>query len=136
MISETQGSCLCGQVKFQIEGSFESFFFCHCKFCQKDTGSAHAANLFSTTARLNWLQGEDKVTAYHLPNTRHVKAFCATCGSAMPNLQMGGQLLVVPAGCLDSNVQIKPNAHIFCSSRASWDHDLEKVPKFEKAPGN
>ncbi|MFN3455173.1 MAG: GFA family protein, partial [Pseudobdellovibrio sp.] len=42
------GSCLCGQVEFKIQGVLESFFLCHCKYCQKDTGSAHSANLFST----------------------------------------------------------------------------------------
>lgn len=131
----TRGSCLCGQNKFEINGAFESFFFCHCKHCQKDTGSAHAANLFSTTAKLVWLQGEDQVASYNLPNTRHVKAFCKTCGSAMPNLQMEGKLLVVPAGSLDANVEITPNAHIFYASRANWDNELEKIPRINTVPG-
>ena len=131
-----RGSCLCGQIKFEIEGAFDSFFLCHCKFCQKDTGSAHAANLFSTKARLVWLRGEDYVTTYNLPATRHVKAFCQTCGSVMPTVQMGGKLLVVPAGCLDSTVSLSPTAHIFYSSRATWANELEKLPKIDKAPGN
>jgi len=46
------GSCLCGEVRFEIEGEFERFYLCHCEFCRKDTGSAHAANLFSSTAAL------------------------------------------------------------------------------------
>ena len=47
------GSCLCGDVRFIIEGEFKSFYLCHCNYCRKDTGSAHAANLFSTTAKLD-----------------------------------------------------------------------------------
>lgn len=134
--NKLQGSCLCGEVKYEIEGEFESFFLCHCKHCQKDTGSAHAANAFSTRAKLSWLGGEKNVTAYNLPNTRHVKAFCKTCGSAMPNIQMGGKLLVVPAGSLDSEVRLTPNAHIFYASRAVWDENLEKVLKIDKLPGS
>jgi hypothetical protein len=40
------GSCLCGKIHYEVTGEFEQFFFCHCKSCRKDTGSAHAANLF------------------------------------------------------------------------------------------
>ena len=48
------GSCLCGTVRFKVEGEFDSFYLCHCQHCQKDTGSAHAANLFSSSAKLIW----------------------------------------------------------------------------------
>jgi hypothetical protein len=47
---------------------------------------------------------------------------------------MQGKLLVVPAGSLDSDVPIAPNAHIFMSSRANWDDGLERFPKLEKLP--
>jgi hypothetical protein len=43
-------------------------------------------------------------------------------------MQMNGQRLVVPAGSLDSNVAIRPDAHIFAASKASWDHALEEIP--------
>ncbi|MFV8259218.1 GFA family protein [Bdellovibrio bacteriovorus] len=130
----SSGSCLCQSVTFEVTGAFESFFLCHCKHCQKDTGSAHAANLFSSSAKLNWLSGEDKITTYNLPSTRHIKSFCKQCGAAVPNLQMEGKLLVVPAGSLNTEVLIKPTAHIFCSSQASWTVDLDKVRKFDKLP--
>jgi hypothetical protein len=67
------GSCLCGKVRFEIEGEFQHFYLCHCDHCRKDTGSAHAANLFSSTAVLKWLMGEDKVRRFDLPDTRHSK---------------------------------------------------------------
>lgn len=128
------GSCLCGQAKFKIEGGFESFFLCHCKYCQKDTGSAHGANLFSGTATLTWLSGEEHVKSFQLPGTLHVKSFCEECGSAMPKLQMEGKLLVVPAGSLDTELTMRPNAHIFYGSKAHWEEDLEGVKKFEGLP--
>lgn len=134
MDSKHSGSCLCGQVKFNIEGTFESFFLCHCKYCQKDTGSAHGANLFSTNAQLKWLSGSEKVQTFTLPSTRHTKSFCVLCGSALPNRQMEGKLLVVPAGSLDSKITAKPDGHLFWSSRASWDDKLETIKQFEKFP--
>jgi hypothetical protein len=134
MSSSYRGSCLCGKVRFDVNGDFESFFLCHCEYCQKDTGSAHAANLFSSSARLNWVCGEDNVRTFHVPSTRHSKSFCATCGSALPKLQMNGALLVVPAGSLDCDVTIRPTAHIFVASKANWDDGLEHVPLIEKLP--
>ncbi|WDE01680.1 GFA family protein [Thalassomonas actiniarum] len=134
MSSKKTGSCLCGKVNFEIAGEFDNFFLCHCQYCQKDTGSAHAASLFSTSAKLNWLSGQDNIQTFNLPQTRHVKSFCLTCGSAMPNIQMDGQLLVVPAGSLDDEVSIQPNAHIFVSSKADWDDNLENIAKVDKFP--
>jgi hypothetical protein len=49
-------------------------------------------------------------------------------------MQMNGQLLVVPAGSLNSEVLIKPNAHIFVSRRAGWDDSLERVPTVDGFP--
>ncbi len=131
---EYKGSCLCKGVKFKVTGDFESFFLCHCRYCQKDTGSAHAANLFSTTAKLEWLKRKTEIRIFQLHNSHHVKAFCTNCGSALPNLQMDGKLLVVPAGCLDTKLEKRPNAHIFMSSKAGWDESLEKVKKIERLP--
>lgn len=133
-MAKIPGSCLCGRVKFEINGSFESFFLCHCKFCQKDTGSAHGANLFSGNATLSWLSGETNVKSFQLPGTVHVKSFCGECGSAMPKMQMEGKMLVVPAGSLDGEVTLKPTAHIFYSRNPAWAEGLERVNKFEELP--
>jgi len=134
MSTKHNGSCLCGAVNFEIEGDFDRFFFCHCEYCRKDTGSAHAANLFSSTATLKWLSGEDHVRQYNLPGTRHGKSFCGTCGSALPRSSPHGQMLIVPAGSLSTAVTTRPTAHIFMSSRANWDNALETVSKFDKFP--
>ena len=127
------GSCLCGTVSFEVKGEFDNFYLCHCHHCQKDTGSAHAANLFSRSAKLIWKFGADAVTSFTLPNTRHSKSFCKLCGSALPNNRTSG-MLVVPAGCLNGEVSMAPTAHIYLSSRACWDQKFEEVATFERLP--
>lgn len=127
------GSCLCATVRFEVEGDFERFYLCHCGHCRKDSGSAHTANLFTTTGKLRWLAGAEKVTQYTLPGTRHSRSFCSVCGSAMPVLQMDDALLVVPAGSMDTEIPLRPHAHIFSASRATWDKalaDISAVPGF------
>lgn len=130
----TSGSCQCGAVQFEIEGAFQSFFLCHCSRCRKDTGSAHAANLFSTTATITWLGGEETIAHYQVPETRHAKSFCSTCGAAVPSIQMDGALLVVPAGSLDGEPGISPTANICVASRAGWEDAMHDIPKFEGLP--
>lgn len=131
---EYRGSCLCRAVKYTVRGDFESFYFCHCRYCRKDTGSAHAANLFSTTATLEWIKGEPNVRTFQLKRTDHAKAFCSICGSALPNMQLEGRLLVVPAGSLDSRLDKPPDGHLFISDRADWDKSLEKARQFQRLP--
>ena len=132
MQRESLGSCLCGAVRFRVEGAFEHFYLCHCSNCRKDSGSAHAANLFSSTATLTWLSGREQVRTFNLPQTRHARSFCAICGSALPLATP--EFLVVPAGSLDTELAVVPDANIFTASRAAWDHDLALAPDFAAFP--
>lgn len=134
MSNRYAGSCLCGRVRFEIEGEFERFYCCHCTYCRKDTGSAHAANLFSSGATLSWTSGKSAVKEFTLPQSRHGKAFCATCGSALPMRQMNGAWLMVPAGSLDGEPPIEPTAHLFMSSKAGWEEAMKGIPIFAGLP--
>jgi hypothetical protein len=135
MTAASAGSCLCGAVRFEIAGAFDSFFLCHCARCRKGTGSAHGANLFAAQASLAWLSGADQVATYQVPGTRHARSFCMVCGAALPISQMDGALLVVPAGSLDGPAPIRPQAHLCWDSRADWDDDLDAAPRLSGLPG-
>jgi hypothetical protein len=127
------GSCLCQRVRFVVDGPLELFFLCHCSRCRKETGSAHGANLFSKSATLTWSSGEAFVKTYELPGTRFAKSFCAECGSALPNVRSAGGLLI-PAGSLDTDIDVRPNGHIQMASRANWDDGFADVPRFDVYP--
>lgn len=134
MDDSSTGCCLCGAVSFHISGTFDSFFLCHCARCRKGSGSAHAANLFSSTARLTWLSGANSVRHFRLPGTRHERGFCETCGSALPYLSGDGDVLVVPAGSLDTDPGLRPDAHICLANRADWDDALDIVEQIDGLP--
>jgi hypothetical protein len=129
---EYNGSCLCGNVQFKLIGEITNFYLCHCKYCRKDTGSAHASNLFFNKGILVWVKGEDKITKYNYNGTRHNKSFCSTCGSALPIKE--NDFIIVPAGSLDCHIDKIPDGHIFMESRGNWDNKLEALKKFEKLP--
>ncbi|MBX3724769.1 MAG: GFA family protein [Xanthomonadales bacterium] len=132
MTTHHHGACLCGAACYRVEGIVGRFYLCHCRHCRKDTGSAHAANLFLADARLDWLSGAGQVRHFALPGTRHARSFCATCGSALPYLL--GSTAVVPAGSLDSALAAVPDGHLFMASRADWDGDRVDVPRFARLP--
>jgi hypothetical protein len=127
------GACLCGTVQFQIVGKFEGFFLCHCSRCRKDSGSAHAANLFASAATVTWRSGQDSIRTYRLAGTRHTKSFCIECGSTLPRSSGAG--LMVPAGSIDSPIERRPDAHICFADRANWDDHLETIARLDGLPG-
>jgi hypothetical protein len=135
MVQKHAGSCLCNAVKFEMEGEFKKFFFCHCSRCRKTSGSAHCANLFAPGAKLTWLSGEDNIRFYQLEGANFARNFCSTCSTLVPIYVKARDMVVVPAGCLDTDIDIKPQAHIFTDSKGNWDEILNDIPRFEKMPG-
>ncbi len=136
MATPYRGQCLCGSVRFEITGPFKRFMLCHCSRCRRASGSAHVSNLFCKPEGLRWLSGEDRVRRFDLPGAeRFGKSFCETCGSPVPHVGKDGSYLLVPAGTLDDDPDIRPQAHIFCADRAVWDDDsLQQAPRFEQYP--
>lgn len=129
-----RGSCLCGAVRYTVDGPLAYIVFCHCSRCRKGTGTAHGANLVSTRATLEWSAGADRVRTFRLPATRHMRSFCDACGSPLPSSQGDGALLVVPAGSLDTAVGIERATHILCADRAGWEETIADAPRLDGLP--
>ena len=131
-----KGSCLCGAVKFEASGEPKRFYHCHCSRCRKATGTGHASNMFMQPGTLKWLAGEEQVRAYKVPEAqRFTNSFCATCGGRLPRQPPGTEMVVIPAGSLDSDAPIQPTARIFYGSRAAWSCGGDGLPVFpEYAP--
>jgi len=131
-----KGSCLCGAVKFEASGEPKRFYHCHCSRCRKATGTGHASNMFMQPGTLKWLAGEEQVRAYKVPEAqRFTNSFCATCGGRLPRQPPGTEMVVIPAGSLDSDAPIQPTARIFYGSRAAWSCGGDGLPGFpEYAP--
>jgi hypothetical protein len=128
-----KGSCLCGAVTYEAAGEAQRFFFCHCSRCRKASGSAHAANIFLQPGTLRFLTGEDQVRKFRLPEAaRFANHFCGNCGARLP--RQGGDTVVIPAGSLNTEAPIAPQARIFMDSRAPWSCHGDEVPCFEQLP--
>lgn len=130
-----EGQCLCEAVKYQVEGEFESLYLCHCSRCKRSTGTAFAANIFSSTARINWLAGKENKKNFTLGNTRHTKCFCNNCSSPLP-YNLDGNMIVIPSGSLNTEIELKPTAHIFCDSKANWEKYIDESVEYAELVKN
>ena len=129
------GSCLCGAVKYEVAGEAKRFYHCHCSRCRKATGAAHASNLFLQPAALNWLSGQEQVRAFKVPQAvRFTNQFCGICGARLPRQPQGSDTVVLPAGSLDVEAPIAPQARIFAGSRANWSCSGDGLPIHEGLP--
>ncbi|WP_317930716.1 GFA family protein [Halioxenophilus sp. WMMB6] len=133
-MSKISGSCLCVAVTFECEREFSSFHLCHCEQCQKTTGSAHAANLFTNINNIHWLSGEALIRRYDVPGRAISSAFCGDCGSPVPYVSKSGQSLVIPAGSLNEPVAIAPQDQLFWHERADWYEEGIAANKIEGFP--
>ncbi|MCG8380012.1 MAG: GFA family protein [Proteobacteria bacterium] len=130
-----KGSCLCGEVTYEIKGPCKIFQYCHCSRCRKFTGSAHASNLFVPPEQFKWTTGEELIGRYEHPEAKYFATnFCKQCGSSLPWAVQGGRNIVVAAGTLDDDPGIKPMWNIFWQSRACWYEGHEQLPKFDEFP--
>ena len=128
-----RGSCLCGSVQYEISGEPKKFYHCHCMRCRKSSGTGHASNLLIQPGAIKWLKGEELIRSYKIPEAkRFTRCFCAVCGGQVPRYVKETDFIVIPAGSLDSDPAIQPQARIFWDSRASWSCSGDDLPVFSE----
>jgi hypothetical protein len=96
-----RGSCLCGEVAFELVRAAGREMDCHCSRCRCAHGSVHEANIFIDARKFRWLRGEEQVSSCGLPQDCHFgSAVCRSCGSAIPRVVRSVGIVVVPSGAL------------------------------------
>jgi hypothetical protein len=129
------GSCLCGAVSFTVTGEEHKFYHCHCQRCRKASGTGHASNLF-VRGSLHWNNGEELVRTYKVPKARRfTNTFCQACGARMPRFIAEFGVVFIPAGSLDDEPGLRPQARIFLGSKAEWSCDATELPQYAEYPG-
>lgn len=126
------GSCLCGDVSYRINGPLAEAHHCHCGYCRKEHGTPYATYAMAQAAELEWLSGKDKLVRYGSSPGFH-RWFCSRCGSIMPGEEFQ-DLVFVPLGNFDGDPGIEPSAHIFAGSKASWWNINDGLVQHEAFP--
>ena len=125
------GSCLCGEVKWQLDGIVELVNFCHCTMCRKIHGAPFGAFAHGNASDFRWLHGEPSISRYQSsPNV--YRCFCRVCGSGVPVVE--SDEVCIPAGSIDGDLGVRPSVHIFVGSKASWYEITDELPQFDRFP--
>ena len=130
------GGCLCGNIKYKFKREdVVSAGHCHCKDCQRITGSGKATIVFIRTndLKINEDYKVFSVTGYDGTNVH--RGFCPNCGSPIisfvteqPNLRF------IKAGSLDNSDWLKIESSFWSVSSCKWDPVNESLPSYPRNP--
>ena len=129
------GSCRCGQFSYEISAAPTFMVQCHCRDCQKMSGTGHMSIAFFKEGDVA-CSGETSSFAVTTDSgnesTRH---FCPTCGSRLYGVNSGRPgIVTVPVGTLDDSSWFRPERVIYTKHQKDWDITSEDLPRFEVTP--
>ena len=132
---EMTGGCLCGQVRYSANVEPAIVAVCHCKNCQKQTGTAFSVLVGVPKTALS-VQGNVKTFHDTGDSGQPVdRNFCPECGSPIiSDVAVMPDLRFIKAGTLDDTSWLDPKMHVYCDSAEPWTPIPEGSQKFGKMP--
>jgi hypothetical protein len=129
------GGCLCGAVRYECSTQAVMNINCHCRSCQKSTGSGYAPILMVPIAATT-ITGEVRYyDALGDTGLSVSRGFCPTCGSPLfGKPAVLPDLIGIKAASLDDPSHYQPGADIYTDSAQPWDCMNPNTLKFAKAP--
>jgi hypothetical protein len=128
-----EGSCFCGEVRYEADGPFNTMMSCHCSMCRKHHGAAFATYVSAPIDSFRWTQGENSLLRYQ-SSAQGTRNSCGVCGSTVPLTIPAYSLALLPAGPLEGDLGITPQAHIFVGSKAPWYTITDDLPQHQEYP--
>jgi hypothetical protein len=130
------GGCDCRHVRYRLESRPLFVHCCHCRWCQRETGTAFALNAMIESDRVTLLGAEPELVDTPSASGKGQKiARCPKCRIAVWSHYAGAGLLLrfVRVGTLDQPDQLPPDIHIFTESKQPWvvlPADATVVPQY------
>lgn len=123
MSSGLTGGCDCGYLRYRLASAPLFVHCCHCRWCQRETGSAFALNALIETDRVTQLGGEPTLVDTPSESGKgQLIARCPRCFVAVWSHYAGAgrRVAFVRVGTLDAPDALPPDIHIFTASRQPW----------------
>ncbi len=129
------GSCLCGNITYEVTEPIKLARNCHCSRCRKGRSSAHASNGFASYEGVRFLSGEENLREYKVPEAQFfTQVFCKDCSSLLPRRDAGRGISVIPMGSLDDDPGLRTSDHIFVEHKASWHDITDDLKQYPQGP--
>lgn len=122
----TDGGCLCGEVRFAVEGFPKWTGYCHCRSCRRHTGAPVAAYAGFAAPQVRFTRGAPAWFASS-PGVR--RGFCARCGSTLAyEGDRWPDEIHLHVGAFDDPAPFAPRGHAFVEERVSWLRIVDPDP--------
>jgi hypothetical protein len=127
------GRCLCERVRFEVTEPLIGAAYCHCKRCQRRTGTAFSVSALTVPGSFAITEGEEHVDAFRPDDGWH-KYFCTRCGGQLyTQSNEDPNLISVRMGALDDDPGVRPALHQFVAYAAPWDElPDDGLPRFDE----
>lgn len=131
-----RGSCLCGQVGYEVTQLDSPIEHCSCRYCRKAHASAFNTAACVKHEHFRWLRGTDVLKSYESsPGKR--RYFCGHCGSPLIARRDGLDAVIVRVATLDDDPGQTPQWHIWASDEVPWLQYGPQIPAYaEWEPGH
>jgi hypothetical protein len=129
------GGCACGALRYEARGEPIFVNNCHCRLCQRQTGSTSVVNAFYESERVTVTQGELTEHGFLAGSGgEHIVRRCAQCGSAVFSYypRVGRLGTGIRVGSFGDPSPFTPTAVVFTASKMPWVALPEDVPAFEE----
>ena len=133
MTKPLEGGCACGAIRYRLKTQPMFVHCCHCRDCQRQTGSAFVLNALIETDRIEILSGEPEPVSMPTDSVQpHDIYRCPACHIALwSDYGRRPALRFVRVGTLDDASALPPDVHIFTRSKLPWVGLPKEVPAFE-----
>ena len=136
-MSEIEGGCNCGAVRYRLTSAPIAVAVCHCANCRRQSGSAFSVNV---VVRGDAMHVWGDLTTWEDPDTESgqpvLRQFCATCGSPIRSITAASpQIAIVKAGTADEPGRFEPAIHVWTSTALPWVEIPANLPQFPRNPG-
>lgn len=130
------GGCQCGETRYESAAEPIALYACHCRECQKQSGSAFGMSLRVPKSGFRVTRGEPRHFVRPTDSGRHLKCwFCDKCGSRLwHEPEPPGEALTIKAGSLDEPVDFSEAVHIWTARKLPGLKIPEGAQQFEKEP--
>ena len=130
-----EGGCTCGETRYRMTSPPLFVHCCHCRWCQRETGSAFVLNAMIEAERIQLLTGATEVVDTPSASGKGQRiSRCPTCRIALWSTYAGAgeAIRFLRVGTLDDPDRLPPDIHIFTSSKQPWLQLPADVPAVEE----
>jgi hypothetical protein len=110
--SSMAGGCACGRVRFEAEVDDDEAYLCHCRMCQRATGSISIAFKNLPQAKVRWLSGPDWFDSSPIAS----RPYCRECGTSLGFQFKEGPNMDLTVAAFDDSSRFKPTSHFGAES--------------------